>query len=184
MRHLVLQICWTFGSIHLWGILWPVNPLQPLALGGEQILIVWQVVWGFVSFDSSSNGFVNNLKCIRYLIIALVSNANRYFVFLLFFSIKANIDSVSCKTPNLSNCDCIYFPDCHELVQLLKDDNRSPIETAYLQRVWQEKWHECIVCYHYQVNKLLPDTKQCGSGTHIDEYSWLTLMGYEYRRLK
>ncbi|XP_073816008.1 serine protease ea-like [Musca autumnalis] len=104
-------------------------------------------------------------------------------------------------TPDRAYGQCRSLVECPSLLQLLKNTNRTPQETQYLQQsMCDQVGTQIYVCCKSQTAvraatfsssssaNLLPSTRDCGKSfddrihggnvTRIDEYPWLALIEY------
>ncbi|XP_061402629.1 serine protease easter-like [Musca vetustissima] len=101
-----------------------------------------------------------------------------------------------CMTPDRANGLCRNLVECPQLLQMLRNTNRSPQETQYLQQSMCDQVGSMVyVCCKLESavsarssSNLLPTTRDCGKSfdnriyggnvTRIDEYPWLALIEY------
>ncbi|XP_058983039.1 serine protease easter isoform X3 [Musca domestica] len=99
-------------------------------------------------------------------------------------------------TPDRANGQCRNLVECPQLLQLLRNTNRSPQQTQYLQQSMCDQIGSLVyVCCKVEsvagaraTSNLLPSTRDCGKSfdnrihggnvTRIDEYPWLALIEY------
>lgn len=127
-----------------------------------------------------------------------------------FISILVLFPDGSCSTPNRLDGVCIDLLQCPPLLELLKNINRTPMQTSFLQQSQcGKRGNTVLVCCRYEGDNrifiptteqkvdnshLLPTTRQCGisydnriiggTSTNIDEYPWAALIEYTKRKFE
>ncbi|XP_013118286.1 serine protease 7 [Stomoxys calcitrans] len=103
----------------------------------------------------------------------------------------------SCNNPNGKSGTCMSIYDCEVLLNSLKNLNRSPQQTSFIQQSQCGYSSAPLVCcttdIDFEKNDLLPVPNKCGhqslgkkiyngNDTVLDEYPWMVLL--EYRNKK
>ncbi|XP_075145131.1 serine protease 7 [Haematobia irritans] len=104
----------------------------------------------------------------------------------------------SCNNPNGKPGNCISIYDCEVLVNTLKNTNRTPQQTRFIQQsqcAYTNVPHVCCTSDsdYESSSDLLPVPNQCGhqpigekiyngNDTALDEYPWMALLEYRTKK--
>ncbi|XP_013102920.1 serine protease easter isoform X3 [Stomoxys calcitrans] len=113
------------------------------------------------------------------------------------FCVNGSLSQINqqCYTPDRALGQCVNIVDCPASLEVLRNVQRTPQETQYLQQsLCAQVGSVVYICCKFQNRNtaneigLLPTTRECGKSfenriiggnvTRIDEYPWLALIEY------